>query len=268
MSFGVAGLTVRYGERIALDSVTLDVPVGSITAVVGGDGSGKSTLLRAQAGGVQPASGTVRRPASARIGYFSGGAAAYPDLTVAENLDFAASAYDVPNVAGRRRELLEAAGLADVQRRLAARLSGGMRQKLGLVMAMLHRPELLILDEPSTGVDPVSRTELARLVNRAAASGAAVLLSTAYVDEAERAAHVLVLDHGRTLRSGAPDDILRSTPGTVLTSSHRPGHGTSWRRGRGWRVWIPPGTPVPTEAQPARVDLEDAVIVAALERGA
>lgn len=265
MSWGVASLTVRYGGRIALDDVTLDVASGSITAVVGGDGAGKSTLLRALVGGVRPASGTVRRPAARQIGYFPGSSGVYPDLTVAENLDFVASAYRV-RAADRRAELLHAAGLADVPNRLAGQLSGGMRQKLGLVMAMLHEPQLLVLDEPSTGVDPVSRAELTSLVNRAAVAGTAVVVSTAYVDEAERAGHVLVLDGGRVLRSGAPEAIIAAVPGSVVVSADRPDGDRAWRRGRGWHRWVPPGDDPPAEAQRAPVDLEDAVIVAALER--
>jgi ABC-type multidrug transport system ATPase subunit len=265
MNWGVTALTVRYGHRVALEDVSLDAPPGSITAVVGGDGAGKSTLLRALVGGVRPDSGTVRRPPTRQLGYFSGATGSYPDLTVSENLDFAASAYHA-SASGRRAELLDAASLSHVPERLAGQLSGGMRQKLGLVMAMLHEPTLLVLDEPSTGIDPVSRTELTALINRAAAAGTAVVLSTAYLDEAERAGHVLVLDRGRTLRSGNPDAIIASVPGSVLASTARPGGGHSWRRGSGWHHWIPPGQPVPSGSSPAPVDLEDAAIVAALQR--
>src|SRR5205823_11493913 len=134
---------------------------------------------------VYPDSGTVRRPSTHRVGYFSAASGVYPDLTVAENLSFAATAYHARDPQ-RQRELLAAAGLSDVTDRLAGNLSGGMRHKLGLVMAMVHDPELLVLDEPSTGIDPVSRAELSSLVVRAAAAGTAVVLSTAYLDEAER----------------------------------------------------------------------------------
>ena len=265
MTWGVSGLTVRFGDRIALDDVSLAVPPGRITAVVGGDGSGKTTLLRVLVGLVRADAGTVRAPATDRIGYFSAASGVYPDLTVAENLDFVATGY---RVAGLRRtaELLDAAGLSAATGKLAGQLSGGMRQKLGLVMAMLHQPELLVLDEPSTGVDPVSRAELSRLIVRAAAAGAAVALSTVYLDEAERAGAVLVLDHGRTLRAGTPDEIVSAIPGRVMATSSRPDPARSWRRGHGWHQWLPAGEAAPPDAREAPVDLEDAVIVAALER--
>jgi ABC-2 type transport system ATP-binding protein len=264
--WGVSGLTVRYRDRVALDQVTLDVPPGMVTAVVGGDGAGKSTLLRALVGGVAPGSGTVRRPPADRIGYFPGASGVYPDLTVNENLDFAASAYHVA-AGGRRVELLDAAGLGGARDRLASRLSGGMRQKLGLIMAMLHTPDLLVLDEPATGVDPVSRAELSLLVNRAAAAGTAVALSTVYLDEAERAGQVLVLDRGRTLRVGVPAEVIATVPGRVIARSTRPDDARrSWRRGNGWHCWLPPSETSGPEGGPTDIDLEDAVIVATLER--
>lgn len=269
MSWGVRAVTVRFGARVALDGVTLSAPTGTVTAVVGGDGAGKSTLLRVLVGGRRPDTGTVHRPDRRQIGYFPGAAGVYPDLSVAENVDFAAQAYRARD-RQRRARLLAAAGLAGVPDRLAGQLSGGMRQKLGLVMAMLHEPQLLVLDEPSTGVDPVSRAELTWLVNRAAAAGTAVVMSTAYLDEAERASQVLVLDRGRVLRSGEPEAVVNDLPGRVVHTRQRPETELAWRRGDGWQLWLPPGAtaPAPADATPVRPDLEDAVIVAALERSA
>ncbi len=267
MSWGVSQVSVRFGARAALDAVSLQVVPGQVAAVVGGDGAGKSTLLRVLAGLTRPDSGSVTRPATDQLGFFGAASGSYPDLTVAENLAFAASAYRCHDPE-RQAELLEAAGLADVTDRLAGHLSGGMRQKLGLVAAMLHRPQLLVLDEPSTGVDPVSRTELSRLVTRAAASGAAVVFSTAYLDEAERANTVLVLDRGRMLGSGRPDEIVAALPGQVVARRTRPESDRSWRRGGGWHEWLPPNEPVPSGAESASADLEDAVIVAMLQRDA
>ena len=266
MSWGISGVTVRFGDRVALDEVSLDAAPGVVTAVVGGDGAGKTTLLRVLVGVVRPDSGRVRRPPTNQLGYCSAASGVYADLTVAENLSFAATAYHAHDP-HRQAELLDAAGLAQVTDRLAGHLSGGMRQKLGLVMAMLHGPKLLVLDEPSTGVDPVSRTELSRLIVRAASTGTAVVLSTAYLDEAERATTVLVLDDGHALRSGPPDEIVATLPGRVLSSRTRPDTDQAWRRGAGWHEWLPPGAHAPQDTVPARVDLEDAVIVAALERG-
>ena len=178
-AWGAVDLTVRYGRRPALQHVSLDLPRGQITAVVGGDGAGKSTLLRALAGVVRPTDGYVRRPPARRIGYVSAATGVYRDLTAEENLAFAGSAYGLGGGALRERaaQLLAATGLAPAAGRLAGQLSGGMRQKLAFAMAVAHRPDLLILDEPTTGVDPVSRAELWRLVAGQAAAGAAVLFA-------------------------------------------------------------------------------------------
>ena len=212
--WGVSGLTVRYGRRVALDDVTLDVPAGAITAVTGGDGAGKTTLLRTLAGVTRPAGGTVRGPARHRIGYVAGASGLYDDLTVAENVAFVAGAYGVAGAELQRRrvEILQRTGLDGIDDRLAGRLSGGMRQKLAFALAMLHRPDLLILDEPTTGVDPVSRAELWRLIAGAAAGGAAVVVSTTYLDEAQRAASVLLLDGGRALAAGPPEAVAAALP--------------------------------------------------------
>jgi ABC-2 type transport system ATP-binding protein len=246
-----------------------------VTAVVGGDGAGKTSLLRCLAGVLTPDAGEVRRPAKSRIGFLPASSGIYPDLTVAENLAFRASGYGLrADLAARRAaELTEQAGLAAARDRLAAKLSGGMRQKLGVIAALLHRPELLILDEPSTGVDPVSRSGLWWLIASAAADGAAVILATTYLDDAQRAAEVLVLDAGQALASGTPDQIVRRMPGSVRAINNLPSGLAAergWRRGAGWRVWCPPGHPgadgTGTLGTPAEPDLQDAVIVAALAR--
>jgi ABC-2 type transport system ATP-binding protein len=276
MTYGVADLSVRFGGYTALDSVSLDTPPGQVTCVVGGDGAGKTTLLRVLAGAQAHLAGTVRRPEAHRIGYLAPRSGTYPDLSVQENLTFAATAYGVPPREARSRaaEYLERTGLATARDRLAGNLSGGMRQKLGVIRAMLHRPELLVLDEPTTGIDPVSRTDLWWLIARAAADGAAVVLSTTYLDEAERAVRVLALDDGRVLATGTPDEITAAIPGTIRAIPDRPSGAAAdraWRRGAQWLVW----TPDRSESQPAdgaragrahRPDLQDAVTVAALAR--
>src|SRR5580692_4832981 len=176
--FGGTGIWLSYDGRPVLQDVTVSAVPGQLTAVVGGDGAGKTSLLRCLAGALRPEAGRIRTPGPMRTGYLPASSGVYPDLTVAENLAFRAAVYRMPPAAaaGREAELLERAGLTAARGRLAGQLSGGMRQKLGVIAAMLHQPDLLILDEPSTGVDPVSRSGLWWLIVSAAAHGAAVVL--------------------------------------------------------------------------------------------
>jgi ABC-2 type transport system ATP-binding protein len=275
--WGASDLRLSYDDAVALDGVSVAAWPGQITAVVGGDGAGKTTLLRCLAGALQPASGEVRTPGALRTGYLPASSGIYPDLTVAENLAFRATAYRMPAgaAAGRIEQLTASAGLSAARDRLAGQLSGGMRQKLGVIAALLHRPELLILDEPSTGVDPVSRSGLWWLITSAAADGAAVILATTYIDDAQRAGSVLVLDSGRQLAAGTPEQIVAAVPGTVRKLAERPGGATgqfAWRRGSSWRLWCPPGDGTAGTAagaepgEPVSADLQDAVTIAALAR--
>ena len=263
MSWGADDLVVRYGRKVALDHVGVDLPAGQVTAVVGGDGAGKSTLLRCLAGAQAPAAGTVRRPGKEGVGYLPAGTGVYQDLTVTENLEFRATGYRMSREAARERaaEYLDSAGLTSAASRLAGQLSGGMRCKLGVIAAMLPRPELLVLDEPTTGVDPVSRSGLWWLIARAAAEGCAVVLATTYLDEAERCGSVLVLDEGKVLATGTSDEIIAAMPGALHTATARPDDSRAWRRGGQWRVWDPDGT-----AGDIQADLQDAVTVAAIAR--
>lgn len=263
MRWGVRAIAVRYGDATALEGVSLEVTPGSIAAVVGADGAGKTTLLRVLAGAIDPGEGEVRRPRPERLGFVSEGSGVYGDLTVEENLRFVARAYDVAAPSERIEELLAATDLVEARDRVAAQLSGGMRQKLGVAMAMIHQPDLLVLDEPTTGLDPLSRVEIWGMLTEAVAVRAAVVVSTAYLEEAERAAHVLVLDGGRPLVSGSPEEVLASVPGAVLKSETRPEGLHVWRRGRTWRIWSPEGAG-PPGARPVVPDIEDAVMVAAL----
>ncbi|MGB7982932.1 MAG: ABC transporter ATP-binding protein [Candidatus Nanopelagicales bacterium] len=265
----VQDLSVRFGDTRALDGVSLTAPAGAVTAVVGGDGAGKTTLLRAVVGQVAPTSGSVRAPEQASIGYLPASSGSWVGLSVQENLEFVGGAHGLrgADLARRADDLLAAAGLEAFADRLSGQLSGGMRRKLGVILAMVHDPTLLVLDEPSTGVDPVSRVDLWRLASRAAAAGAAVLMSTTYLDEAERARHVLVLDHGRTLVSGTPAQVLAALPG-VLTSARaavRPEW--AWRRGRATHELWPDGDP-PDGLTVIDADLEDVVIGRALHAAA
>ncbi len=288
LPWGAEAVSVRFGGLRVLDQVSVAVRPGQVTAVVGGDGAGKTTLLRCVAGALAVAGGTVRRPDAQRIGYLPPGTGVYDDLSVAENLEFRSAVFGLAGAAASRRvgEYLERTGLAAAQDRLAGHLSGGMRRKLGVIAAMLPEPELLVLDEPTTGVDPVSRADLWWLIARAAAGGAAVLMSTTYLDEAARAAHVVVLDAGRTLAAGTPAEIVASVPGTLVVVPGCPDdpdeRRRAWRRAGTWRVWQPadgqpadgqpadgqPADGQPADGQPAAElvtpDLQDAVCVAAL----
>jgi ABC-2 type transport system ATP-binding protein len=216
--WGIEGVTVRRGRHTVLDDVTLPVPAGAITAVVGGDGAGKTTLARVLVGRAIPDTGVVRGADRRRTGFLPATSGVWGDLSVAENVDLVAGAYRLGRAVARTRadELLTAAGLDGVRDRLGRQLSGGMRQKLGFCLVMLHRPELVVLDEPSTGVDPVSRVDLWRLLSTAAADGTAVLLTTTYLDEAERAATVLVLDRGVAVYRGDPALAAGQVRGSVL----------------------------------------------------
>jgi ABC-2 type transport system ATP-binding protein len=267
--WGASAVSVRFDSVIALDGVSVTASPGRVTAVVGGDGAGKTTLLRCIAGGLTPNSGTISNPGPLRIGYLPTSSGVYTDLTVAENLSFRGTAYGMRESDLRRRteDLMAAAGLADARDRLGGNLSGGMRQKLGVIAALLHNPELVVLDEPTTGVDPVSRSGLWELITNAAASGAAVILATTYLDDAERAGSVLVLDRGRELAAGTPDEIITAMPGSLRWMASRPDGLTgrrAWRRGASWRVWCPPGEPTGL-GEPVTPDLQDAVTVASLD---
>jgi ABC-2 type transport system ATP-binding protein len=271
--WGTDGVCVRFGRRAALDQVTLHARPGQVSAVVGGDGAGRSTLLRCLGGALAPSSGVVRRPPQRDIGYLPASSGTYPDLTVAENLAFRAAAYRIPAAAAAEPSaaFLAQAGLTGARNRLAGQLSGGMRQKLGVIAAMLASPALLVLDEPTTGVDPVSRADLWSLIARAAAGGAAVVLATSYLDEAERAAHVLVLDEGRQIAVGTPEEIVAAMPGRLRVSDERPpaaDRPRAWRRAGRWRVWDPgePAASPPVGSATVRPDLQDAVTVAILGR--
>jgi ABC-2 type transport system ATP-binding protein len=266
VSWGLREVTVTRGHTDALADVTVPVDPSGVTVVVGGDGAGKSTCLQVLVGLLQPTKGTVLCPPKERIGYVPATAGLYADLTVQENLDFAATAYRLAARDYRQRaeELLEQTGLGPARRRLGGQLSGGMQRKLAVAMSLLHAPALLVLDEPTTGVDPVSRAELWRLISAAAADGTAVAVSTTYVNEAARAALVVLLEGGKTAASGTPAQILDGFPGRlgVLDGAERPAP-LSWRRGVAWRVWAPDGA-LPAGARPATPDFEDAVVAAAL----
>ena len=267
MTFGAAGVNVSFGGTRALADVTVEVPAGGVVAVVGGDGSGKTTLLRTLVREVTPDAGTVTAPDKAELGFLPASSGSWAALTVAQNLDFAGGAYGLAGTAldERRTELLAAADLTDARDRLASQLSGGMRRKLGFLMAIVHRPRLVVLDEPSTGVDPVSRVDLWRLIAQEAASGAAVVMSTTYLDEAERAGHLVVLDAGEVLVQGSYDEVRAGFTGVVTRAATPVRRPWSWRRGHERHEYWPDGG-APDDRPAVTPDLEDIVIARSLAR--
>ena len=224
----ISDLTKRFGSLTAVDHLAFDVEPGEIFGLVGPDGAGKTTTLRMLAGVLSADGGratiaghdVVRDPESAKpdLSYMSQRFGLYEDLTVDENIRFYADVFGVTRNERTRRaeELLASAGLSDVGRRLAGKLSGGMKQKLGLVCALIHTPRVLLLDEPTNGVDPVSRRDFWRIVYTLAAEGVAVLVSTSYLDEAERCHRVGLLHHGRLLFCDRPDALKQQFPGGVV----------------------------------------------------
>ena len=260
--FGTTDVTVRFDGIAALDAVTVNLTRGEVTAVVGPDGAGKTTLLRVLAGLVDPQSGSVSAPGAERIGYLPSGAGSWKDLTVAENVAFVGAAYGLngADLAQRAAPILDGAGLAQVPDRLARHLSGGMRTKLGVSLALLHSPDLLILDEPTTGIDPVSRVELWRMISEAVANGTTAIMTTTYMDEAERATSVVLLGEGHVLLSGDPDDVIEAMPGAVGVVDTPMDPEFAWRAGPRFHEWFPDA--LPEGAKALQPDLEDACIVA------
>ncbi len=225
----VEGLTHRYGTKYALDDVTIAIPSGCIVGLIGPDGVGKSSLLAIIAGARRIQTGKVRvfdgdmRDARhrvavcARIAYLPQGLGKnlYPDLSVTENIDFFGRLFGQSGHERERRiaNLLESTGLAPFPDRPAKKLSGGMRQKLGLCCALIHDPDLLILDEPTTGVDPLSRRQFWDLIGRMRAHrpGMSVVVATAYMEEAERFDWLIAMNEGRILAAGSPADLKSRT---------------------------------------------------------
>jgi ABC-2 type transport system ATP-binding protein len=215
-----------FGRITALDGITLEVAAGEMFGVIGPDGAGKTTLLRTVCGLISPDTGTVRvfaadpfrahRIATGTIGYVSQRFSLYGDLSIDENIEFFARIHGVHAFAARRTRLLALTGLEPFRRRLAARLSGGMKQKLALACTLVHEPRMLVLDEPTTGVDPVSRREFWKLLAEFRAAGLTILIATPYLDEAERCTRVALLDQGRVLALDEPAQLQASMHGVVV----------------------------------------------------
>ena len=222
------GLTRRFGNLVAVDHLDLEVAYGEAFALVGPDAAGKTTTMRLLVGIMDPDEGraevlgfdTVKdsERLKEQIGYMPQRFGLYDDLTVAENIAFYADIYQVERAERDRRlpELLSFSNLTPFTGRLARNLSGGMRQKLGLVCALIHTPRLLFLDEPTFGVDPVSRREFWEILYRLLGGGLTIMLTTAYMDEAERAHRVGLLHQGKLLVVDTPKAIKASFSGELL----------------------------------------------------
>jgi ABC-2 type transport system ATP-binding protein len=217
------GLTKRFGDLIAVSQLDLDVPRGEIYGFLGPNGSGKSTTIRMLCGLLMPSDGNAfvldtEVPGDAkllkpRIGYMTQKFSLFGDMTVYENLQFIAEIYSYPrrDRSTRIEELLERYNLGDQRKQLAGTLSGGQKQRLALACAVLHRPELLLLDEPTSAVDPQSRRDFWAALFRLAEAGTTILVSTHYMDEAERCHRLAILDRGVKVADGTPTELQENT---------------------------------------------------------
>jgi ABC-type multidrug transport system ATPase subunit len=213
-------VTVRFGRTLALDAATISVKPGDTVAILGPDGAGKSTLLRVMAGLLRPASGKVRSTLQkGALGYAGANFDLYTDLTVAENLEFFGRlrGMDRERLEVRKAAMLELTGLKDARDRLAGRLSGGMKKGLSLACALIHEPPLLLLDEPTVGVDPVSKHALWDIVMQVVAQGTATVFTSCYLEESVYASRLAAMAEGR---------LVETTVAQVMADS------------AGWSAWV------------------------------
>jgi ABC-2 type transport system ATP-binding protein len=219
-------VTRQYGPTVAVDDLSFAVDRGEMFGLIGPDGAGKTTSIRLLCGLLHADAGSIRvaghdpvkdhRAVTAKVGYLSQRFSLYGDLSIDENISFFAEIHGVSNYAARRDRLLDITQLTKFRSRLADQLSGGMKQKLALACTLVHEPEVILLDEPTTGVDPVSRREFWKLLSGFLASGITILMSTPYLDEAERCTRVALLNQGRLLALDTPGALRASLPGTLL----------------------------------------------------
>ena len=217
----VRDLRKSYGARKVVDGLTLAVTAGEICGFLGANGSGKTTTIRMLCGLVKPDGGggtclgldIVRAAPQIRlqIGYMTQRFSFYDDLTVAENLDFVAAVYDLGNRREAVRAVIDRMGLGDRADQLAGELSGGWKQRLALAACVLHKPKLLLLDEPTAGVDAKARREFWDLIHDMASDGLTVLVSTHYMDEAERCGRIIYLSDGKIVVQGTPDEVAHGS---------------------------------------------------------
>lgn len=223
----ITNLTKKYQQVVAVDNLSIEIPAGRIFGFLGPDGAGKTSLFRILCGILTATKGKVsvlgidvlKHPEKLKqeLGYMAQKFALYTDLTVKENLDFFADLFDTPlqGLAQRKKELLQLANLWQFRERLAGDLSGGMKQKLALCCTLIHIPKILILDEPTTGVDPVSRQEFWEMLLPLPERGTTVVVSTAYMDEAAKCDRVALMNLGRVLKTGTPAELKEPLSGKI-----------------------------------------------------
>jgi len=228
-AISLRGLTRRFRDLVAVEGLTLEVPRGALFGLVGPDGAGKTTTLRMLAGVLPPSAGdalvagvsVAKDPEGVKhhIAYMAQRFGLYHDLTVRENIEFYADLYQVPAAErpARLERLYRFSNLGPFEHRLAGQLSGGMKQKLSLCCALVHRPEILLLDEPTFGVDPISRRDLWLILHEMVAEGVTVFVTTAYMDEAERCDQVALLHRGRMVALDTPQALQRGYAGEMLS---------------------------------------------------
>jgi ABC-2 type transport system ATP-binding protein len=220
----VSGVEKRYGAVEALKGVSFEIARGEMFGLIGPDGAGKTTSIRLICGLLHPDAGEVRvldqdpvrqhAATTQAVGYLSQRFSLYGDLSIDENIAFFAEIHGVADYHDRRDRLLEMTQLTPFRSRLADRLSGGMKQKLALACTLVHEPQVILLDEPTTGVDPVSRREFWKLLSQFLDAGITILMSTPYLDEAERCTRIALLHEGRVLALDTPTALRRSMPGS------------------------------------------------------
>ena len=221
-----------FGKVVALDGLSFEVTPGQMFGVIGPNGAGKTTALRLICGLLRADRGTVRMRgvdpfaqrlvAAQTIGYVSQRFSLYGDLSIDENIEFFARIHGVKDFAARRNRLLALTGLEPFRTRLAQRLSGGMKQKLALACTLVHEPPLLVLDEPTTGVDPVSRREFWKLLAEFLGQGLTIVMATPYLDEAERCRRVVLMANGRVLAEDSPKRLQSSASGVLIEAVATP----------------------------------------------
>ena len=222
----IQSVTKKFGARVVVNSISLQIQQGEMFALVGPDGAGKTTTIRMLCGITTPTSGELRvqgfdvrhqpEEVRKRIGYLSQKFSLYGDLTIDENVEFFAEIHGVRDYKKRRNELLEFTRLTPFRSRLAEKLSGGMKQKLALACTLVHTPEVIFLDEPTTGVDPVSRRDFWKVLSSLLKTGITIIMTTPYLDEAERCSRVGLMNEGSLLMADTPQNLRKVMKGEIV----------------------------------------------------